>query len=65
MAVPLIIYALFTIGGVAAVVLTVRALRRIARSHERSVALLEDLVQQQRSARPDSDTDDAAGPAAT
>lgn len=45
----LIIYALLTIGAIVAVVLTVRALRRIARNHQKSVALLEELAQQQRS----------------
>lgn len=64
---PLIIYALLTIGAIVAVVLTVTALRRIARNHERSVALLEELVQQQSSKHPDSAPQDAdtAGPSAT
>jgi hypothetical protein len=54
---PLIaVYALLSIGGIVAVVLTVKALRRIARSHERSVALLEELVQQQNREPPDSGT---------
>jgi hypothetical protein len=54
--VGLAVYALLSIGGIVAVVLTVKALRRIARSHERSAALLEELVQQQNRERPDSGT---------
>lgn len=63
----LIIYALLAIGAVVAVVLTVKALRRIARNQERSVALLEEILQQQRSEHPDSEAqdDDTAGPSAT
>jgi hypothetical protein len=38
---------LSVIGGVIVIVLTVRALRRIADSQERTVALLETLVQQE------------------
>ena len=62
-----IFYVLLTIGAVAAVVLTVKALRRIARNHERSVALLEELVQQQKSEHPDSGPQnrDTAGSSAT
>lgn len=61
-------YALLTIGTIAAVVLTVKALRRIAESHERSVALLEELVQQQNSSESPNagpQTPDTAGPSAT
>jgi hypothetical protein len=67
MIVSVIISALFTIGAIVAVVLTLKALRRIARTHERSVALLEELVQQQRSERPDPGTQnsDTTGPSAT
>ncbi len=43
----LIIYALLSIGAIVAVVLTIKALRRIARNLERSVTLLEDLLQRQ------------------
>lgn len=59
MIVPLIISAILTIGAIVATVLTVKALRRIARNHERSVALLEEIAQQQRSEHPDSATQDA------
>ncbi|MCS3655671.1 hypothetical protein [Salinibacter ruber] len=61
----LILSALLTIGGIVAVVLIVQTLRRIARSHERSVALLEDLIQQQRTEDPDSSTHDDAPPSAS
>ncbi len=62
-----VFYALFTIGATAAVVLTVKALRRIARNHERSVALLEELVQQQKSEHPGSGPQppDTSGSSAT
>jgi hypothetical protein len=45
----LILYALFLVGAITAVVLAIGALRRIAKSHEKSAALLEELVQQQTS----------------
>ena len=63
----LIIYSLLSIGAIVAVVLTIKALRRIARNHERSVALLEELVQQQRSEHPDPGTQnpDTTGSSAT
>ncbi|MFB6098174.1 MAG: hypothetical protein ABEK84_03510 [Salinibacter sp.] len=62
----LVLYALLSIGTTIAVVLTIKALRRIARNHERSVALLEELVQQQRSDPPDSGPHgaDTSGPSA-
>jgi hypothetical protein len=63
----LVIYALLSIGAIVAVVLAIKALRRIARNHERTVALLEELVQQQKSEHPDSGTQnpDTTGPSAT
>lgn len=54
----LIISALLTIGAVVAVVLIIKALRRIARNQERSVALLEEVLHHQRSGHLDSESKD-------
>ena len=67
----LISYALLSLGGMVAVgvaiKLAITALRRIARNHERSVALLEELVRQQKRAHSGSGTEapDTTGRSAT